>query len=100
MSTPEEDTKQKKQNTLNLILAAVVGQVGCFTLLIIIVAVLGGMALDARFETKPWFTIGLVVASIPISLLLMFFIARKAIAKIKTTAPDALNKEDGIGKNS
>ncbi len=101
MATPEENKHQNKQNTFNLVIAAVLGQVGCLTLLIIIAALLGGMALDARMETKPWFTIGLVVASIPISLVLMFFIARKAISKIKTDGPDASkNEEDHIGKNS
>lgn len=101
MSTPEENKNLKKQNTLNLVIAAVLGQVGCFTLLIIIAALLGGMSLDARMGTKPWFTIGLVVASIPVSLILMFFIARKAISKIKTDGPNASkNEEDNIGKDS
>ncbi len=101
MSTPEGNKNLNKQNTLNLVIAAVLGQVGCLTLLIIIAALLGGMALDARMGTKPWFTIGLVVASIPISLVLMFFIARKAISKIKTEGPNpSKNEEDSFGKDS
>ncbi len=41
------------------------------------------------------------VRAFHISLVLMFFIARKAISKIKTEAPNASkNEEDNIGKDS
>ncbi|KAF0110084.1 MAG: hypothetical protein FD147_1869 [Chloroflexi bacterium] len=101
MSPELPKIKGNKQNTFNLLIAAVTGQVGCLTLVIILGAVLGGMALDARYGTKPWFTVGLLVASIPISLVLMFFIVRKAVSKIKTGGPqNKSNEEDGIGKDS
>lgn len=96
-----EELPQQKQNRFNLLLAAVTGQVGCLTLVIIIGAVLGGMALDARLDTKPWFTIGLLVASIPLSLVLMFFVVRKAVSKLKTgNQQGKVSEEDEIGKNS
>ena len=47
-----------------------------------------------------WFTIGLVVASVPVSLILMFFIARKTVAKIRERNADDPNEEAGIGKDS
>lgn len=100
MAKPEDNETPKKQNTYNYLLAALAGQVGCFTLVIIIAAVLGGMALDVRFGTKPWFTIGLLVASIPISLLVMFFIARKTVSKIKMNGSNAKNEEESVGKDS
>lgn len=100
MSSELPNTNQPKQNRFNLLIAAVTAQVGCLTLVIIIAAVIGGMALDARLSTKPWFTIGLLVASIPVSLILMFFIVRKAVAKLKTGNPQKINEEDHIGKNS
>ena len=96
-----DEAPQKKQNRFNLLLAAVTGQVGCLTLVIIIAAVLGGMALDARLNTRPWFTVGLLVASIPLSLVLMFFVVRKAVAKLKTSEPQVKrNEEEQSGKNS
>ena len=96
-----DEAPQKKQNRFNLLLAAVTGQVGCLTLVIIIAAVLGGMALDARLNTRPWFTVGLLVASIPLSLILMFFVVRKAVAKLKTGEPaEKRNEEEQSGKNS
>lgn len=100
MSKPELPENSKKTKSYNMLIAALAGQVGCLTLVIVIAAVLGGMALDARLGTKPWFTLGLLLASIPVSLVLMFFIARKTISKIKTNKPDASKEEEGIGKDS
>lgn len=76
----------RKQYWLNLTLAGLVGQVGCLTLVIILGAVLLGLYLDNQFQTRPWLTIGLVLASIPVSLVAMFFISRKMVAKIKMNA--------------
>ena len=81
MSDREQDSNQKSSNTKNYLLAVLVGQVGIVTLGIILAAVLGGLALDKYLGTKPWFTIGFLVASIPVSILLMIFIARKTISK-------------------
>ena len=83
---------------LNLTLAGVAAQVGCLTLVIILVALFGGLWLDARFQTKPVITLVLVFASIPISLILMFVIARSAAAKIKANIEEQRKEEAGIGK--
>jgi F0F1-type ATP synthase assembly protein I len=95
------ESPKKKSNRFNLLVAAVTGQVGCLTLVIIFAAVFGGLALDARLDTKPWFTIGLLVVSIPLSLVLMFFVVRKTVAKLKLDEPqEKRSEEDGIGKDS
>lgn len=92
---------EKKQNRFNLLVAAVTGQVGCLTLVIILAAVLGGRALDDHLNTKPWFTLGLLIASIPLSLVLMFFVVRKTVSKLKLEKPqEKRSEEDGIGKDS
>jgi len=54
--------------------------------------------LDARFQTKPVITLVLVFASIPVSLILMFVIARSAAAKIKANVEEQRKEEAGIGK--
>mgnify|MGYP006966061632 FL=1 len=70
-------------------------------MLIVIAAVLFGMFLDAQFGTKPWLTVGLLIASIPLSLVLMFFVVRKAVSKLKVDETQKKqNEEDQIGKNS
>lgn len=89
-----------KLNKRNLWVAALAAQVGFLTLLIILAAVLGGLALDARLGTKPWFTIGLLLASVPVSLVLMVVIARKTVSKIRLNSGDKANEEDTIGKDS
>lgn len=82
-----EDTKPKtdrKQYWMNLTLAGIAAQAGCLTLVIVLVAVFGGLWLDAQFQTKPVITFVFIIASIPVSLALMFILVRSATAKIKT----------------
>lgn len=100
MSLPQKNQNISKQNKHNLVIAVLVGQVGILTLVIILAAVFGGMALDARFGTKPWFTIGLLVASIPVSLILMIFVARKTVKNLKNTDTGETHEEDAIEKDS
>lgn len=84
-----EPEKDRKQYWLNLTLAGAAGQVGCVTLIIILVAVLGGLWLDAQFNTRPVFTLGLLILSIPISLAVMLYIVRLVTSKIKAGPPGA-----------
>ena len=58
------------------------GQVGCLTLLIIIASVMAGLWLDANFHTKPLFTLVLLLAGIPISVLAMLLVARRTLARL------------------
>jgi hypothetical protein len=87
MSQTSDPKRDRRQYWLNLTLAGVAGQVGCLTLIIILIAVFGGLWLDARFDTRPVFTIGLVIASIPVSLVIMFYVVRLATSKIKAGPP-------------
>jgi len=76
-----------KQRLMNLTIVGIISQVGCLTLVIILAALFGGMFLDSRMGTKPWFTIGLILASIPVSLFLMVIIVRAALKKLKPGNP-------------
>ena len=65
-------------------LAAVAGQVGCLTLIIVLSALFGGLWLDNHYNTGGnVYTIGLMVASVPVTLVLMFWVVRKATSKIR-----------------
>jgi len=88
MSIPpsQSPAPNQKQRILNLTLAGVASSVGCLTLIIIIGAVLIGLWLDARFNSRPTYTLILVFASIPISLALMFVLVRAAVGRMKTQA--------------
>jgi len=84
-----QTNKDPKKVGFNITMAIVAGQVGCFTTLIIIVALIAGIWLDNQFGSKPMFTIGFVVASVPITLFVMFWIVRKATSRM--IKPDSQN---------
>ncbi len=73
-----------RQSVSNSFLIALITQVGCLTLVIILVSLLGGLWLDRTFGTKPLFTLILLLAGTPLSVIAMLFVARRAIAKIKS----------------
>ena len=83
MSVPEDQDKTRQQKAYNLALAAVASQVGCLTLAIIFVALIAGLWLDRTFETKPLFTIFLMIVSMPITLYVMFKVVQGAISRIR-----------------
>jgi len=92
----------------NLALAAVAGQAGCLSVVLIFLALFAGLFLDARLDTHPVFTIGLVLVSVPISLYAMVRLMLSSVGAIKLTPPpgkaasaqadpvkDAAEKENG-----
>jgi MFS-type transporter involved in bile tolerance (Atg22 family) len=84
MSPTGDQSEQKRaQNAFSLTLAAVVGQVGCLTLVIILGAIFGGIWLDDRMGTRPMFTIGLAVASIPVTLVVMLWVVKAATSRLQ-----------------
>jgi F0F1-type ATP synthase assembly protein I len=100
MKLPSDDSKKNRNNRTNLTIAILTGQVGVLTLVIVLAAVFGGMALDKVFGTRPWITIGLIIVSLPVSLFLMIFIARRAVRKLKTSVSGKTIEEDAIGEDS
>lgn len=85
----QEQKKDRMQYAFNMTLAAVAGQVGCLTLVVIFVSLFGGLWLDRTFDTRPLFTVLLVIGSIPVTLVAMFWVVRKATSHIK---PDTKNQ--------
>jgi F0F1-type ATP synthase assembly protein I len=92
----EDQSKRsdRKQNILNISMAIVAGQVGCITLVVILIAVLAGLWLDNLYQSKPAFTIGFLLGSIPLSLALMFFVVRAAVRRIKVNPKDSKPAEE------
>lgn len=87
MASNENPKPKNVQYALNLGLAGMAGQVGFLTLVIVFAALFGGLWLDRRFETKPLFTILLLIGSVPVTIFVMFRVAMSAVAKIKPAAP-------------
>ena len=64
-------------------LIVMIGQVGCLTLIIILASVFGGLWLDKMFGTKPIFTLALLLAGVPVSVILMLILARRTLGRLK-----------------
>lgn len=79
-------SEQKGRGILNTLLVVMIGQVGCLTLVIIMASVFGGLWLDNTFGTKPIFTLVLLFAGIPVSVLVMLTVARRTLARLKDKA--------------
>ena len=77
---------KKGQGILNTLLVVMIGQVGCLTLVIILASVFGGLWLDDYFGTKPIFTLALLFAGIPVSVIVMLVVARRTLARLKDKA--------------
>ena len=84
--TGKPSEKNRAQYAYNLTMAAVAGQVGCLTLVIVLAALFGGLWLDARLDTRPTFTVVLLLASIPVTLVAMLWVVRKATGQMKPTS--------------
>ena len=76
-------SEQKGRSILTNLLIVLVGQVGCLTLVIILASVFGGLWLDKTFNTKPVFTLALLLAGIPVSVFVMLVVARRTLTRLK-----------------
>lgn len=74
----------------------VIGQVGCLTLVIILAALIAGLWLDNQFQTRPLFALVLVLASVPITIFLMFRVVLSFAPRIQAMSAQAveIDKEE------
>jgi hypothetical protein len=77
---PERD---RRQYATNLLLVIAAGQAGCLTVVIIFVALVAGLWLDSTFDTRPLFTILLMIGSVPITLVAMLWVVRMTTSRMK-----------------
>ncbi|MEX2161104.1 MAG: AtpZ/AtpI family protein [Anaerolineales bacterium] len=89
--------KKTDPNAANMTLAAVIGQVGCLTVVIILAALLAGLWLDSQFQTRPIFVIGLLLGSVPLTLILMFWLVRKATARMQSDNSSKSSEDSDLG---
>ncbi len=75
MTVSNKDVDPSRK-ALNLTLAAVTSLVGCITVVITIAALLLGLWIDAQLGTRPRFTVVTTIASLPVTLILMFVLTR------------------------
>jgi hypothetical protein len=102
MSQPgDRPDRDRSLRVFNLTLAAVAGQAGCLTLVVIFAALFLGLWLDNRFDTRPLLTVVLMVASVPVTLVLMFWVVRKTTARLNTASKgENQSQEEGVDGKS
>ena len=72
---------QDDQINQTALLASIVGQIGCITVIIIALALGGGILLDRFLDTRPIFTILFIVGSVPITLFVTVRVSLMAAAR-------------------
>lgn len=82
-------------------IAGILGQVGCLTLIIIAGALVAGLWLDSYFDTRPLFTLILVLASVPVTLYLMVRIVLSFAPRLENMAgvgeKESLQEDSQVG---
>jgi hypothetical protein len=95
--TSEQPDKKTALRSFNVVLAAVTGSVGCLTIVIILVAFLAGRWLDNQFGSDALFTVVLMVASVPVTLVVMFWVVRTITSRFaKLPELNSKEAEEGI----
>ena len=97
--TSDQSDKKGALRSLNLTLAAVTGQVGCLTVIIILAAFFIGRWLDTRFNSEAIFTVVLMIASVPVTLVVMFWVVRSVTSRFaKPSGQNSKEDEEGIDR--
>lgn len=84
---------QRRSEGLRTLLIVLIGQVGCITLGVIVLSVVLGLWLDTVFHTRPIITLVLLFAGVPVSVILMLFLARRTLAKMQAQETEGAGKE-------
>lgn len=86
---PSKDKKSPSPWTaaLNPKVLEVGATVGFVTIFIVLISVIGGLWLDKILGTRPLLTVSLVLASAPVSLILTFWLANRAVRDLRPYPP-------------
>jgi len=76
-------SKDEQQKAINTVLTVMVGQVGCLALVVILLALFGGLWLDKYLDSRPLFTVVFLLGSVPVTFFLMYRAAKAATDRIK-----------------
>ena len=81
--TEEKQDSDQRQANVAFIVASVMAQVGCLTLLLVGIAIGLGRWLDAQFDTKPVITLILVLATVPLTFYLVIRLVLRGTSKLQ-----------------
>jgi F0F1-type ATP synthase assembly protein I len=85
--------RDRAQQALIGTLATVAGTVGCLTLVIILGALVLGLLLDKLLDTRPLFTILLLVGSMPLTWVVIFKVVNRSKQRILDLNPSSSAKK-------
>jgi len=77
--------------------ASMVSQIGCLVIIVVVVALLAGLWLDKLTNTRPLFTIVLLLTSVPVSLFISVRVALSTAARLAPppkASKDSSSEED------
>lgn len=77
----------------------VLAQVALLTIVVLLVALFGGQALDRLLATKRVFTISLLLLSFPVSLYIIYRVALSTVSKIKPVARKSPRAEEELDRD-
>lgn len=97
-------TQARQPESLALAVAGVLAQVGCLTVIILLAALGGGLLLDTQFNSRPLFTLLLVLGSVPVTVYLLFRIVLSGMSRMQQvnhpreqTTSGGLEEKEGGG---
>ena len=76
-------SQEPRSPDLPIALAGLLGQVGCVTLIVVFAALGIGLWLDSQLDSRPVFTLILVLGSVPVTIYLMVRIVLTGMARIQ-----------------
>ena len=86
---------KKPARLRNLTLAGIAGLAGFWIIVVVFGALIAGLWLDARFSVRGPFTIGLVLCSMPVTLIVVLRIVLRLVSSIQPP-----QKSDDQGTNT
>jgi MFS family permease len=86
-SSKAPDPTDRSRYFQNLSLAGIAGQVGCVTVVIVFGSLFAGVWVDRWLGTRPLFTVGLLLGSVPVTIFVMFWLVRRAVSRIQPAVP-------------
>jgi ABC-type transport system involved in cytochrome c biogenesis permease subunit len=95
MNRPED----KNQNAFKSAVTITVIGVAAITFIVIFLALFAGRWIDGLLSTKPIFTIGLVIISIPVTIVLMLRLVKVATSRLKPDQSKPSAEEQNRGTN-
>lgn len=84
-------------------LAGLLGQVGCVTIVVVLVALGAGLWIDRIFDSRPVFTLLLMLGSVPVTIYLMIRIVLAGASRLQLgtdRTPSVAEEEDEIERGS